>query len=392
MNERIPLTDVAWQHAAVRAEIDAGIDRLLCDPDCDGLPFVHALEAAVAEYHGGDVHAIAVQSGTAAEFLLLKGLGIGPGDEVITVPNSDLATNAAISHVGAKQVLVDVTPVGFGIDADAVERAIGPATKAILPVHMHGTPADMRALRAIAERHRLLLVEDATLALGARVGEAQVGMLGDGAFFSFAPRKVLGGTGNGGLVLTRDPEVARRVRMYRGYGQDPSVMDLPVAVRQRIGGQGHVVEGHNLKLDGIQAIVILAKFRHLDAWRELRAAAAATYDRDLAGTPGLELPQVRAGDRPAWRNYTVRSHDRDGLRDHLLRHHIASGTLYAPPVHLQPVYRDLGHPAGSFPVAERLGSELLNLPIYPGIRAEQQARVVAAVRAFQSQGPGGRGV
>jgi len=385
VSERIPLTDVAWQHAAVRAEIDAGIGALLSDPDCDGLPFVHALEAAVAAYHGGNVHAIAVQSGTAAEFLLLKALGIGADDEVITVCNSDLATNAAISHVGAKQKWVDVTPLGFSIDPEAVERAIGPATKAILPVHMHGIPADMSALREMARRRGLLLLEDATLALGARVGHEQVGMLGDGAFFSFAPRKVIGGTGNGGMVLTRDPEVARRVRMYRGYGQDPAVMDLPVAERQRIGGQGHVVEGYNLKLDGIQAIVILAKFRHLDAWRALRAAAAATYDRELAGTPGLELPEVRVGDQPAWRNYTVRSHDRDGLRAHLQRHHIASGTLYAPPVHLQPVYQELGYREGAFPVAERLGRELLNLPIYPGIRDEQLARVVWAVRAFQSQ-------
>lgn len=389
MPERIPLTDVAWQHAQVRAEIDAGIDQLLCDPDCDGLPFVKALEEAFAAYHGGAVQALAVQSGTAGEFLLLKALGIGPGDEVITVCNSDLATNAAIAHVGARQVLVDVIEEGFAIDPRAVEQAIGPRTRAIMPVHMHGTPAPMVELRELARRHQLLLLEDATLALGARVGAEQVGLLADGAFFSFAPRKVIGGTGNGGMVLTRDPEVAWRIRTLRGYGQDPSMMDRSVAERQRIGGQGHVVEGHNLKLDGIQALVVLAKFRHLDAWQDLRAAAAAYYHAALADVPGLLLPSCRVSDRPAWRNYTVRSRDRDGLRDHLSAANIATGTLYAPPVHLQEVYRDR-YREGDFPVAERLGRELLNLPIYPGIRPEQQARVVAAVTAFQATLPGDR--
>jgi len=384
MNDaRIPLTDVAWQHAQVRAEIDAGIDALLTDPNCDGLPFVKALEAEVAAYHGTDVHAVAVQSGTAAEFLLLRAHGIGPGDEVVTVPNSDLATTATISHTGARPVLVDVTERGHTIDPDAVEAAITPAAKAIVPVHMHGTPAPMQALRSIAKRHGLLLLEDATLALGARSGGEQVGVMGDGGFVSFAPRKVIGGTGNGGIVLTRDPEVAQRVRLLRGYGQDPSVMDLPISQRQVLGGQGHVAEGYNLKLDGIHALVVLAKFRRLDAWRALRGAAAAHYDDLLAGTPGLTLPSRAAGDECAWRNYTVRSTDRDGLRAHLDANGIASGTLYAPPVHLQPVYAALGYGPGSFPVAERLAAELLNLPMFPGITAQQQARVARAVRSFQ---------
>ncbi len=385
-HDRIPLTDVSWQHAQVRAEIQAAIDRLLDDPNCDGLPFVKALEADVATYHGEGWHAIGVQSGTAAQVLLLRALGIGPGDEVITVPNSDLATNAAISHVGARFVLVDVQESGFALDPDLVEAAITPATKAVLPVHMHGVPAPMSELSAIARRHDLLLLEDATLALGARVEGRLAGTLGDGAFVSFAPRKVIGGTGNGGMVLTPNDDVARRVRLLRGYGQDPSVMDLPITERQVLGGQGHVAEGYNLKLDGIQAAVVHAKFRRLDEWRVLRAAAAARYDALLAGVPGLTTPIVRSGDAPAWRNYTVLSHDRDGLRAHLDAADVASGTLYAPPVHLQPVYRHLGLGPGSFPVAERLGAALLNLPIFPGITEAQQERVAGAVRAFQEGG------
>jgi dTDP-4-amino-4,6-dideoxygalactose transaminase len=381
--DRIPLTDVAWQHTEVRAEIQAAIDRLLDDPNCDGLPFVTALESDVAAYHGEGWQAIAVQSGTAAEVLLLRALGIGPGDEVITVPNSDLATTAAISHAGARFVLVDVQETGFAMDPERVEAAITPATKALLPVHMHGVPAPMDALATIARRHGLLLLEDATLALGARVDGRLAGTLGDGAFVSFAPRKVIGGTGNGGMVLTPEPAVAERVRVLRGYGQDPSVMDLPITQRQVLGGQGHVAEGYNLKLDGIQAAVVRAKFGRLDAWRALRAAAAARYDELLARVPGLVTPSVRPGDAPAWRNYTVRSTDRDGLRAHLDASDVASGTLYSPPVHLQPVYRHLGLGPGSFPVAERLAATLLNLPVYPGITESQQARVAARVRGFQ---------
>jgi dTDP-4-amino-4,6-dideoxygalactose transaminase len=382
---RIPLTDVAWQHARVRAEVEAAFDTLLDDPDCDGIAFVKGLEADLATYHGEGWQAVACQSGTAAEVLLLRALGIGPGDEVITVPNSDLATSAAISHVGATVRFVDIQETGFAMDPSCVEAALTPKTVALLPVHMHGVPAPMSELAELARKHDLLLLEDATLALGARSGGRLVGTLGDGAFFSFAPRKVIGGTGSGGLVLTRDADVARKVRLLRGYGQDPSVMDLPIAQRQLLGGHGHVVEGYNLKLDGIQAAVVHAKFRHLDAWRALRSEVAARYDALLAGVPGLVAPRVRAGDEPAWRNYTVRSHDRDGLRAALDAAEIASGTLYAPPVHLQPVYAGLGLGAGSFPVAERLCAELLNLPIYPGMTSESVDRVVGVVRAFQER-------
>jgi dTDP-4-amino-4,6-dideoxygalactose transaminase len=383
-SERIPLVDVAWQHAQVRDAIDRAVDRLLRDPTCDGLPFVQALEADVAAYHGPGWEAVGVQSGTAAEVLLLRGLGIGPGDEVITVPNSDLATTAAISHVGARFRLVDVRETGHAMDPASVEAAITPSTRAILVVHMHGAPGPAAELAAIARDRGLLLLEDATLALGARHGGRLAGTLGDGAFVSFAPRKVIGGTGNGGMVLTRDPEVASRVRLLRGYGQDPAVMDRPIATRQA-GGQVHVAEGYNLKLDGIQAAVVHAKFQRLDAWRALRTAVAERYDALLADVPGFTTPRRTPGDERAWRNYTVLSEDRDGLRAHLDSASIATGTLYAPPVHLQPVYAHLGMGRGSLPVAERLGDRLLNLPIFPGMRDDQVERVAHEVRTFQER-------
>jgi dTDP-4-amino-4,6-dideoxygalactose transaminase len=380
-SERIPLVDVAWQHAQVRDAIDRAVDRLLRDPTCDGLPFVQALEADVAAYHGPGWEAVGVQSGTAAEVLLLRGLGIGPGDDVITVPNSDLATTAAISHVGARFRLVDVRETGHAMDPASVEAAITPSTRAILVVHMHGAPGPAAELAAIARDRGLLLLEDATLALGARHGGRLAGTLGDGAFVSFAPRKVIGGTGNGGMVLTRDPEVASRVRLLRGYGQDPAVMDRPIATRQA-GGQVHVAEGYNLKLDGIQAAIVRAKLRRLEAWNELRRAVAARYEAGLAGITGVETPRTTAGVRPAWRNYTLRVDRREDLRAHLHARGIATAALYTPPVPLQPVYAHLGLGPGSFPVAEAQAPRILCLPIYPGMAAAQVDRVVEGVRSF----------
>lgn len=382
---RVPLTDVAWQHRQVHLEILAAITGLLADVACDGVPLVHRLEQAFAAYCGDPWEAVSAQSGTAAQFLLLKALGIGPGDEVITVPNSDVATTAAITHAGARFVLVDVRRSSFNMDPDQVAAKITSRTRAILPVHMYGHPADMVALRQIADRHGLLLIEDATLALGARLNGRLAGTLGDGAFFSFAPRKVLGGAGNGGMVVTRDPAVANRVRTLRGYGLDPAVQDLPTAVRNQQPGQMHVAEGYNLKFDPMQAAVVAAKLPYIDVWNGLRRAAAARYTRGLAGCPGLQTPTVHPGAEPAWRNYVVHVEDREGLRQYLHSQSIATAVLYSPPVHLQPVYQGLGLGPGAFPDAEFLGERLLCLPIYPGISDEQVDFVVEAVRHYQER-------
>jgi len=378
----IPFLDSDWQNRQVRAETLAALDALTADPSCDSTPFVKALEAAVASYHGEGFHAVGAQSGTTAEFLLLRAWGIGPGDEVVTVPNSDLSTTSAISHVGARFVLVDVGD-DHQMDPARVEAAITPATRAILPVHMHGAPAPMEALADVARRHGVLLLEDATIAIGARHRGQLVGTFGDGAFFSFGARKVIGGLGSGGMVLVRDGDVAERLRLLRGYGLAGG--DAPLAERLARTGQHHVVEGHNLKLDGLDAAVTSAKLRHLDAWRERRAGVAARYDALLAGVPGLVLPRARPGDVPAWREYTLLADARDGLRAHLSAHGIGSGVHYAPPVHLQPVYATLGLVPGSFPVAEHLATRLLNLPCGPGLEVEAQERVAAAVRAYQER-------
>lgn len=379
----IPLTDVAWQHREVRAEIDAAFQTLTEDPTCDGAHFAKALEHAFEARFGAPWIAVTAQSGLAAQALLLRAWGIGPGDEVVTAPNSDLATTAAIRHVGARFVLADVAPGTFHLDPDAAARAVTKRTKALLPVHMYGQPAPMDDLRALADVHGLLLLEDAALALGA-TSAAAAGTFGDGAFFSFAPRKVLGGLGNGGLALVKDPDVARRMRLLRGYGLDPDVQDLPIAERHLLPGQVHVAEGYNLKIDGLNAAVVHAKFLRLDAWGALRRAVADRYDAALAGVPGVERPGRPTGTTSAWRNYTILVDRRDALRSHLRARGITSSVLYAPPVHLQPVYAGLGLGGpGTFPVAEEQAPRLLCLPIYPGMTGDQVDRVAGEVRAFQ---------
>lgn len=378
---RIPLVDVAWQHAQVRAEIDQAIDRMLTDPACDWIGFVQALEEQVRDLIGAEFHTVGVQSGLAAEFLILKALGIGPGDEVITVPNSDLATTAAISHTGATFVFVDIDPDTFNMDPDALEAAITPRTRAIMPIHMYGLPAEMDAILDIARRHNLLVIDDATLAMGAEYRGRPAGALSDAAFFSFAPRKVLGGTGNGGMVVTRDPELAHRVRILRGYGLAPERGDVPSFARLGAPGAEHVAEGYNLKLDGIQAAVIAPKLARLYDWRERRQAVADRYAARLAGHPAIQLPVVPDHMRHAWRNYVVKVPRRDAVRAALTAAGIATSVVYTPPVHLQPVYRHLGLGPGSFPQAEAVAETLLALPMHPGLTPEQVDTVCAALLA-----------
>jgi dTDP-4-amino-4,6-dideoxygalactose transaminase len=373
--------DVAWQHRQVRAEIDRAFDHILTDVHSDCAEYVVALESAFAQRLGDGTHAITVQSGLAAQFLILQALGIGSGDEVITVPNSDIATTAAISHTGARFVLVDVDCRTHTIDPDRIEAAITSRTRAIVPVHLYGLPAAMADITDIARRHGLSVIEDATLALGATYHGAPLGTIGDAACFSFAPLKVVGGTGSGGLVTTRDPDLAARVRLLKGYGLDPSHGEAPMRERQSHAGFAHLVEGYNLRLNPIEAAVIGAKLTLADEWLARRQAIADSYATLLAGTPAVTLPEVPPGMTHAWRNYVVRVPDRDRARAHLRERGIETAVLYTPPVHLQPVYRHLGLGAGSFPSAEALARDLLCLPMHPGLTDAQVEEVATALTA-----------
>jgi dTDP-4-amino-4,6-dideoxygalactose transaminase len=373
--------DVAWQHRQVRAEIDGAIDHILTDIHSDGAKYIVALEIALTRRLGDGAHAITVQSGLAAQFLILKALGIGPGDEVITVPNSDIATTAAISHTGARFVLVDIDVRTHNLDPDRLEAAITPRTHAIVPVHLYGLPAAMADINDIARRHGLHVIEDATLALGATYRGAPVGTLGDAACFSFAPLKVVGGTGSGGLVTTRDPHLAARVRLLKGYGLDPSHGEAPMRERQVHAGFAHLVEGYNLRLNPIEAAVIGAKLTLADQWMARRQVIADRYAELLADNPVIDLPRVPSDVTHAWRNYVVRVPNRDLVRARLRERGIETGVLYTPPVHLQPVYRDLGLGPGSFPCAEALARDLVCLPMHPGLTDAQITVVATALAA-----------
>lgn len=385
---QIPLVDVAWQHQRVRATLDRVFDQMLTDPTCDGAVFCKQLEADFVTYFGkstaasgsSTVYAVSVQSGRAAQFLTLKALGIGPGDEVITVPNSDMATTAAISHTGASLVFVDVDAQTHNMDPTLLEAACTPRTRAIVPVHMYGLPAQMDAICEIAKRHDLFVVEDATLALGAEYQGQKVGLLGDAGFFSFAPRKVIGGIGNGGMVITKDAKLAREIGLLKGYGLPPERGEAPIAQRHLYVGLANESEGYNLKMDGIQAAIVSAKFAHLDEWANLRQVVADHYNADLATIPDLQSPVVPSGVRHGWRNYTIAVPHRNEVQQHLRNQGVTAATLYIPPVHLQPVYRHLGLGPGSFPVAEALAQTLLCLPIYPGMPPEQVDAVVSSIR------------
>jgi dTDP-4-amino-4,6-dideoxygalactose transaminase len=373
------MTDLAWQHAQVRDQIDQVFDRILTSPGADTIGFVHALEEKVAHWLGDDIVAVGVQSGLAAEFLTLKALVVGPGDEVITAPNSDLATTAAISHCGARFVLVDIDPDTYNVDPSLVEAAITPRTRAIVPVHMYGLPAEMDEINAIGRRHNVPVIEDATLAMGSEYRGAKAGTLAEAGFFSFATGKVIAGTSNGGIVVTRNVELAGRVRLLKGYGQDPSIVDVPNEQRRTQRRYDHLAEGYNLKLDGMQAALVGVKFDRVDDWARRRSAAAARYQERLSGVPGVVLPKVPSHMRHSWRNFVVRVPGRDQVRDSLARRDISTGVLYIPPVHLQSVYRHLRLGPGSYPNAEAVAESLLLLPMHPGLTNREVDQVCDAL-------------
>jgi len=375
----IPLVDVACQHRALRAELEEAIWELLEDEACDGSLQLRRLEQNLGRWLGG-VAAAGVQSGTAGLFLALKALGVGPGDEVIAPPNSDLPTTAVISHVGARFVLADVEADSFNLDPAKIEALITPRTRAIMVVHLYGNPADMDPIMEIARRHHLRVVEDATLALGATYKGRLCGTIGDLGVYSFAPRKILGSAGSGGLVVTSDPELDRRVRLFRGYGREPALGDGPLSGLFQSEGTVHVVEGYNLRLNPLEAAIVDVKLRHLDEWLVQRRAIAARYEEHFQGTP-VQAPVVRPGCQHAFRNYVVQLPQRTAVRERLREQGIETAVLYVPPVHLQPVYREAGYPRGSLPVAEAQAERLLCLPIYPGMTTEAVDQVAEAVLA-----------
>lgn len=358
----IPLLDLKRQYAVLGPEIEERVCAVLRSGGYVlGRP-VEAFEEAFARYCGTR-EAIAVNTGTSALHLALLALGIGPGDEVITVPTTFVATVAAILYAGARPVLVDVDPRTLTMDPARIEAAITPRTKAIMPVHFHGRLADMEGILAVARAHGLRVVEDAAQAHGAERGGLRAGAFGDVGCFSFYPGKNLGAAGEGGAVATNDPELAARVRQLRDWGQSERYV--------------HTMKGFNFRMDAIQGAVLGVKLPHLDGWNAARRRVANAYEAGLAA--GLVRAAGPFGADHVCHVYALETEDRPGLMAALAAAGVGCGIHYPVPVHLQPAYADLGYAAGSFPIAELYATRTLSLPIFPEMTDEEIGRVIAAV-------------
>jgi dTDP-4-amino-4,6-dideoxygalactose transaminase len=360
----IPFVDLKAQYNVIKHEVGAAIERVLETCEFTLGSEVAAFEGEFAAYCGA-THGIGVNSGTSALHLALLAAGIGPGDEVITVPFTFVATVSAICYTGATPVFVDIGPRTFTMDATAIEAAITARTRAIMPVHLYGQPADMDPILEIARRHGLVVIEDAAQAHGAEYKGRRAGSIGDMGCFSFYPGKNLGAYGEGGMVVSDSPEYVRTIRMLRDWGAEKKYQ--------------HVLKGYNYRLEGIQGAVLRVKLRHLDAWTKARRAAASWYDYLLAGS-GVRTPAAVPAARHVYHIYAIRTAERQELQGALQAQGIQTGIHYPTPIHLLPAFADLGYRAGEFPHAERAAGEVLSLPMFPELTAEQCETVCGAVR------------
>jgi dTDP-4-amino-4,6-dideoxygalactose transaminase len=363
----IPLADLAAQYRAIKSEVDAAVISVLESGQFVLGYAVKDFEAKFAQAYGLK-NVIACSSGTAALHMSLKALDIGAGDEVITTAMTFIATASAIELAGARPVLVDIEPVTATIDIAAVEGAITPRTRAIIPVHLYGQCADMEPLLAIGRKHGIPVIEDAAQAHGAGYKGYVAGTMGLISCFSFYPGKNLGAYGEGGLLATGDDNLAGKIRMLRDWGQDRRYH--------------HVLKGFNYRMDGVQGAVLGVKMKHIEAWTEGRRRAAGWYRSALQGIAGVELPVEAAERRHVWHVYGIRvpAQRRAAIMERLAAQRIATGLHYPIPVHLQPCFSDLGYKQGDFPQAEACADQELSLPIYPEMTEAQVTRVAAALR------------
>lgn len=361
----IPFVDLQAQYRRIKSEIDESVLSVLESAQFILGPAVAAFERDFASFcHTSDC--VGVNSGTSALHLALLAAGVRPGDDVITVPFTFVATVAAIEYVGAKPVFVDVEPDYWTMDPSKLKAALTPRTKAIIPVHLYGQSADMDPILDFARHHGLAVIEDACQAHGAEYRGRRCGSMGALGCFSFYPGKNLGAYGEGGAVVTNDSAMAQQIRLLRAWGEETRYE--------------HKFRGFNYRMDGIQGAVLGVKLRYLEEWIDARRRLASDYATQLAEAP-VRLPRERADVRHVYHLYVVRLADRDGWRAKLTEAGVQTGVHYPIPVHLQPAYRDLGYSAGDFPVSEQAGREVLSLPIYPELTREQIAVVSGVLRA-----------
>lgn len=362
----VPFVDLKAQYRALKPAMDAAIASVLERTAFILGPEVEAFERAFAAFVGVE-HAVGVNSGTDALHLALLACGIGPGDEVITVPNTYIATCEAISHTGATICWVEADARTYNLDPARLEEAITPGTRAILPVHLYGQPADMQPIMEVARRRGLRVIEDCAQAHGATYRGQAVGTFGDAACFSFYPGKNLGAYGDGGAVTTRDGAVADRVRLLRNHGQREKYV--------------HLAEGYCHRLDNLQAAVLGVKLPHLHAWNAERRRVAAMYDALLCDVPGVVVPCKFPDVEAVYHLYVVQVPDRAGVMAALKADGIETGIHYPIPLHEQPAYRRLGHHPEDFPISHTMAPKLLSLPMYPELSATQIEFVADRLKA-----------
>jgi len=363
----IPFVDLAAQHRALERPLREATSRIL---ETSGFILGEDVEAFEREFAAfcGVKHAIGVASGLEALTLSLRALGVGRGDEVLVPANTFIATALAVVQAGAKPVLVDVDPQIYTIDPAMAAKAITKKTKAIIPVHLYGQSADMDAIRALAAKHKLSVVEDACQAHGATYKEEErCGGMSDAGCFSFYPSKNLGALGDGGMITTNRDDLAEQIRTIRNYGQTSKNV--------------HAVKGINSRLDGIQAAILRVKLRHLPKWNEARRRHAVHYTETLREMP-VATPAERQGGTHVYHLYVVRVPRRDELQHHLEALGVSCGVHYPIPIHLQGAFSDLDRGPGSYPVAERLASEILSLPMYPEMADSDVGTVCESIAAF----------
>jgi dTDP-4-amino-4,6-dideoxygalactose transaminase len=358
---QVPFLDLSSHHAPLRSEFRAAIDEVIDSGVFAGGPFVERFEEDFAAYCNCQ-HAVGLGSGTEALWLALLAFGVGPGDEVLTVPSTFMATAEAITYCGARPVFVDIDKRTYTMDPAALEQAITKRTKAIIPVHLFGQPADMDSILEVARAHGLFVIEDAAQAHGAEYKGRRAGSLGDAGCFSFYPGKNLGAFGEAGAVVTNNDELQEKIRILRDHGQ--------------IRKYHHTMVGWNCRMDAIQAAVLSIKLQHLEKANKLRRARAAQYDRAFEGLEELVTPYEAPSARHVYHIYAIRVKGRDEVIRRLAEMGIACGIHYPVPVHLQDAYQSLGYQEGAFPIAERAAREFVSLPMFPEL-SPGQVEVVA---------------
>jgi len=368
--EAVPQLDLTAQYAAIGVEIRAAIERVMASQQFVLGREGAALEQEIAELCGV-AHGVGVASGTDALILALRACGVKAGDEVLLPPFTFVATGSAVSALGAKPVFADIRPDTYNLDPAECARRVTPRTRAIVVVHLYGLPAEMDVLLAFAKERKLPVIEDNAQAIGARYKGRPTGSMGDVGCVSFYPTKNLGAYGDAGMVVSNSAGLAERLRTLRNHGQTGKYLSSE--------------PGWNSRLDEMQAAILRVKLRHLSNWQRARQSNAAEYTRLLNPFPGVMTPHTPEGLEHVFHQYTIRVEKRDALQKFLAERHIGSAVYYPHPLHLQPIYAELGHKRGDFPHAERAAQEVLSLPMYPELRKEQIARVAECLQEFISK-------